>query len=84
MSEDMTFIEDGIYLKTDNGFEEAVIYMSEDDARYFDIETSVHICLKKDFARIQEVGEIRGFPEYPIRPILYNMEYVEEMLTWDD
>lgn len=84
MSEDITFIKDGIYLKTDNGFEEAVLYMSEDDARYFDIETSVHICLKKDFARIQEVGEIRDFPEYPIHPILYSMEYVEEMLTWDD
>lgn len=80
----INFIDNGLYLKTENGFEEAVIYMSDDDARCFDIETSVHICRKDDFSRIEEVGETRGFTEYKVEPVLYRMDYVEEMLKWDD
>lgn len=80
----ISFIDEEIFLKTENGFEEAILYMSIDDIKYFDIETSVHICLKKDWERIQEVGKIRRFPNYQVRPVKYSMEYVESMLTWED
>ena len=83
--DDIQFIKDGLYLKTENGFEEAMLYMSYDDVRCIDIETSVHICLKKDWDRIHEVSMIIGDYEtevHQVKPVLYSMDYVEEMREW--
>ena len=86
MSE-ITFLKEGLYLKTENGFEEAILYMSYDDARCFDIETSVNICLKKDWPRIHELSKQKGdmdLEEHQIEPVLYSMEYLEkESINYD-
>lgn len=83
--DDIQFLKDGLYLKTENGFEEAMLYMTYDDARCFDIETSVHICLKKDWDRVHEVSMIKGDDDletHQVKPVLYSMDYVEEMKEW--
>ena len=83
--DDIQFLKDGLYLKTENGFKEAMLYMTYDDARCFDIETSVHICLKKDWDRVHEVSMIKGDDDletHQVKPVLYSMDYVEEMREW--
>lgn len=84
MADDIAWYKDGFNIEIGDGsYEEIVLYMTEDDAKYFDFETSLHFCLKSDWERIQEIYNLRDMEVYQMEACMHSIAYLETILKED-